>query len=679
MDIYGLLTKEVKFYVKTIKNISFFIIVALVYICIPSIVFAANATPGKPTNIKIEYNTSLNTSLNTAQVTWNAPVVDGSHDAAVSYTVTIDKGASVENNSTSNLSDNLINLSKSIKYTLTITPINSGGSGTAAIITLNSPYSSVQTIANGGLIDSTPLTAGDVKSIPGQMMHGAYQNNTNTCANCHSTHSGKTEDLLSKESTYETCVSCHDGSLGFYNVFEANVENDKGPGTFAGTIDGNMSMHISNGSFMNSAAPGADLNMKDISGSNLLTQNNKDTFGKEFDCASCHNPHGSSMPFLLKTDPMGYSKIARKEIIGADTNDKSGVYYGGLIIDKIPVIQLVDYPNDPENHPDPQPIKIGSQFTLDAAISNNLSAPADLNDNSPLNNYSVVKFQLSVAGSSNFFNGLKADDWVVQVYKYDKDLSKWVIAPFTSSGEGLDLWTDSSTKLSNWKSTPDDDGFESVVQGYVINGDGAWVKVLDGTIASSITYVSNIATTFNFYNFSQNDTVVASGNIFEGTQLYKTDYTSLLNQFNNLGTDPNTINDQKSRFNQFNEWCSTCHMGFNISNAQKNNLGSAKVYTHHTSSGSEGTPCVECHYSHGTDVTWMKGTDGLNFNGIKNAMTVSGKDFITADGVTIKYDSDSTVLDQNILNYLKDTNQSSALKRYSNSTSCFRCHGTTNP
>jgi predicted CXXCH cytochrome family protein len=52
--------------------------------------------------------------------------------------------------------------------------------------------------------------------------HGNFQNNTNSCANCHSTHNAEDNMLLMKSGEYELCMSCHNGTMGFYNVTEAS-------------------------------------------------------------------------------------------------------------------------------------------------------------------------------------------------------------------------------------------------------------------------------------------------------------------------------------------------------------------------------------------------------------------------------------------------------------------------
>jgi predicted CXXCH cytochrome family protein len=117
--------------------------------------------------------------------------------------------------------------------------------------------------------------------------HGNFQNNTNSCGNCHSTHQGDTATLLKFESAeYDLCVSCHDGTLGFYNVKAAS-----GAGTF-GDFEENshesLTMHNVQGQTRIDAAPGA------------LAVNEE-----ALTCSSCHNPHGTDNDRLLKSSVNG--------------------------------------------------------------------------------------------------------------------------------------------------------------------------------------------------------------------------------------------------------------------------------------------------------------------------------------------------------------------------------------
>jgi predicted CXXCH cytochrome family protein len=116
-------------------------------------------------------------------------------------------------------------------------------------------------------------------SIGTQRTHGNFQNNTNSCANCHSVHNGETDTLLMKAGDSELCMSCHDGTLGFYNV-----TTPSGAGVFDTTNSHlSVSMHNVGEGIKVSTAPGAF----------------KNTATTELECSTCHNPHGSPNDRLL--------------------------------------------------------------------------------------------------------------------------------------------------------------------------------------------------------------------------------------------------------------------------------------------------------------------------------------------------------------------------------------------
>jgi predicted CXXCH cytochrome family protein len=168
-----------------------------------------------------------------------------------------------------------------------------------------SSHNVVQTAPKAGLLNENANNTGSgvdldganfdeaIKNVDGHKTHGEYQNNTNSCASCHQTHTSKGKQLLFADTTYQTCAACHDGTLGFYNVFESgeNASLD-GAGTFGGSHANNMSIHQSNDSVLIKAAPGGN---KAGTGS----------WTASFNCASCHAPHGSYSDRLLHYNPNG--------------------------------------------------------------------------------------------------------------------------------------------------------------------------------------------------------------------------------------------------------------------------------------------------------------------------------------------------------------------------------------
>lgn len=149
--------------------------------------------------------------------------------------------------------------------------------------------------AFGDVIKSDNMVTAPGGSVGTQRTHGEYQLNTNSCASCHQTHTGAAKDLLFKQGVYNTCTACHDGTLGFYNVFTPSSA-----GTFGGTADGNASVHLADGTIQHKLAPGGNLGV-------VGTANGSWT--ENFDCASCHAPHGSYSDRLLHYSPNGMANV----------------------------------------------------------------------------------------------------------------------------------------------------------------------------------------------------------------------------------------------------------------------------------------------------------------------------------------------------------------------------------
>jgi predicted CXXCH cytochrome family protein len=159
------------------------------------------------------------------------------------------------------------------------------------------------------------------KSLPGHNTHTSYQNNTNSCASCHQTHTSKGDQLLFADTVYNTCTACHDGTLGYLNVFSdgqlTGGAKTTGAGTFGGTHG--SSMHTSNDSLVISAAPG---------GNPVEGDKTKGTmWGESFNCASCHAPHGSYSDRLLQYNPNGIGSMPASK--------------GGLQLENVPVVNTL--------------------------------------------------------------------------------------------------------------------------------------------------------------------------------------------------------------------------------------------------------------------------------------------------------------------------------------------------
>lgn len=190
------------------------------------------------------------------------------------------------------------------------------------------PDTHVDQNGNGMINDNMTGFNNKNKARDGQRVHGFYQNNTNSCASCHQTHTSSdtratsANALLFKDGVYSTCSACHDGTTGAYNAFKPI--DDETPNSIAGTFDvltdgHNGSLHVADGTLKVSAAPGGNQNA--TSG----------PFYQEFDCASCHAAHGSGSNNgnNLNIDPLGWGSVP----YDSSTSDgKNGKLYKNIKI-----------------------------------------------------------------------------------------------------------------------------------------------------------------------------------------------------------------------------------------------------------------------------------------------------------------------------------------------------------
>ncbi|PGV51514.1 cytochrome c3 family protein [Bacillus sp. AFS037270] len=130
-----------------------------------------------------------------------------------------------------------------------------------------------------------------------------------------------------------------------------------------------------------------------------------------------------------------------------------------------------------------------------------------------------------------------------------------------------------------------------------------------------------------------------------------------------IGVDVETTDDIASLFDtananyvvdsglQMSKYCSACHTDY-LSTTRTNDTG---VYTtaHRHKTGADNLTCVRCHFAHGSEAQLMSDANDQNyFEKVAAGMTPT------------------TALD-----YLKDPNPSSALKRYTGMSVCYACHG----
>ncbi len=172
----------------------------------------------------------------------------------------------------------------------------------------------------GVIWDGGPL----LRNVPGQLTHTAFQLNTNSCASCHMTHTAVGTNLLIQATTQDTCMACHDGTIGFLNVeapaavgsaaINAGMGGSVAAGTFNVLPGRTPSMHDTTTNQTISAAPGG-----------LRTGTERGAWTARFTCASCHAPHGSHSIRLLHFNP---NNVAVRAVANAVYTTFNTVGYG---------------------------------------------------------------------------------------------------------------------------------------------------------------------------------------------------------------------------------------------------------------------------------------------------------------------------------------------------------------
>jgi len=386
--------------------------------------------------------------------------------------------------------------------------------------------------------------------------HGDYQNNTNSCATCHQTHTASSRPLLFKNGTYNTCTACHDGTLGFYDVFGGE---HAGAGTFGGTLEGNMSAHMANGSVALKAAPGGNKNA--TSGS----------WTSDFTCASCHSPHGSFSDRLLSLNPAGMAKLPEAE--GGNQRENVGAYDGGSNV---------------------------------AALPTDANVPAGKNPTALLKYVTLTGTEKDTVGSP-FYQDSNAIAGAQALMFYVKNGNNWVKAGMMATGN---TFTPSLTGATyNQK------------QGYVIFTNATF----DPTTFTGTKVPKPYIVEFNF------------GPVEEDT---------------NTGVMKRDTTGAKSGLNEF---CLACHTDYYGGKGVASKWDSnKKLFAHSVNETSRS--CVTCHFAHGTDVTIMKDSQDRT---VADLVAVGG----LFEGDRVKAEA-----------YMLDNNPSSALKKYTNMSSCWKCH-----
>ncbi|ABB13733.1 cytochrome c3 family protein [Carboxydothermus hydrogenoformans] len=161
-------------------------------------------------------------------------------------------------------------------------------------------------------------------------IHSNYSKNTDACAACHATHTAVGQTLLQWGTVYDTCMACHDGTIGTtYNVEEGYIAST-GKATFGGMFgtgaESSLSRHNVVGSVQIFAAPGGNTT-GNYEINNTPDKANATAWDITFGCESCHSPHGlGGNARILNPNVNAYSYLNYKSNVEYIYNEVTGYY-----------------------------------------------------------------------------------------------------------------------------------------------------------------------------------------------------------------------------------------------------------------------------------------------------------------------------------------------------------------
>ncbi|MCD8511785.1 MAG: hypothetical protein LRY73_19315 [Bacillus sp. (in: Bacteria)] len=118
----------------------------------------------------------------------------------------------------------------------------------------------------------------------------------------------------------------------------------------------------------------------------------------------------------------------------------------------------------------------------------------------------------------------------------------------------------------------------------------------------------------------------------------------------------------------YSKFCASCHTDYMASSGSKTGSeGNPKYYRHTTNNNSY--TCARCHYAHGTDVTIMIDASGHTIWSL-NAMPQA--EFLSYVNRTSLGENETQLAAAT--SFMLDRNESSALKKFTNMSSCWACH-----
>ena len=479
------------------------------------------------------------------------------------------------------------------------------------------------------------------RSLPGQNVHTNFQANTNSCASCHMTHTAAGAQLLFRAGVYATCSACHDGSgVPFLNVFKPstalattgattlNIATNRVSGTFGVDPAKNASVHMVAGSLSIAAAPGGNRlgTRHDGSPESGLHVSRQGDWGATFTCASCHAPHGSYSYRLMHYNP---NRIANRDAAN-----------GGTRLDNLQIITI----NDPVH---------GDVFTFstDGTVAGRVRGPW-------LYGYDGTFAERTTIG--NYLTIVRPQpDWAT--FNWNGITAAQVLA------------TGNSPATAGWKFNFKEGYFKATE-----DLTGARAQIAPALVVSPpVTNVNKDNPAVIAANQAWMRPLINTSNIDPVTG-FDEGYTVQTGQ---IVVYPNGRN--------YNFYCAACHTDYERALTTRVAFGQGDTYDNNgniivVGTGVNAASQTGIYSKAHRHTTWRGATsyrtmevvgvnDGAGANG--NMMCISCH-FVHGTDSSIMKTADEKVIGNElaVLEASGDVNTSSAIKRYTNMASCWKCH-----
>ncbi|WP_366921926.1 cytochrome c3 family protein [Metallumcola ferriviriculae] len=225
-------------------------------------------------------------------------------------------------------------------------------------------YYIIRAVDDNGSRISDVVSAGPF----GKMPHGHYADNPEACGDCHQAHTADSEQLVMGPTVNETCYRCHSGSTPLVAGTAHDIESEfSKPGSNHLGLDGEQQCSSCHDAHFDPAADPALLysvnesvygsvyhrgggsdycfTCHDVLQAEYQTGSAHDSSSltppdTNIVCSGCHEPHGSSLDWLLKLQPYGAAQATLNEDndFCYTCHDENSILDGGDFYDAVTAV-----------------------------------------------------------------------------------------------------------------------------------------------------------------------------------------------------------------------------------------------------------------------------------------------------------------------------------------------------